>query len=1369
MKRIITLLGAILCTTSIAMAAIQTGVCGDNVTWSLDTDSGVLTISGTGDMSTLIRREGMSTVHSNFPAWKDYCEIIKTVIISEGVTSIRENAFFNCSNLISVSIPDGITSISNSAFENCNNLQYVEFASVERIFEIDYGNVSANPIYYAHHILVNGEEITELTIPNTVTSIGKYAFKGLSNLTVVHIPNSVTSIGEEAFSGCSSLTSVTIPNSVTSIGMDAFSGCSSLTSVTIPNSVTSIGKYAFYGCSSLTSITVPESVTSIGFSAFGRCGSLESITLPFVGDKPQTETDTDQRPFGYIFGYTDYTSDYYIPKSLKTVVITGSNYIPNGAFSGCSGLTSVTIPNSVTSIGTDAFSGCSGLTSVTIPNSVTSIGNSAFDRCTGLTAVIIPNSVTSTGEYAFCGCSGLTSITIPNSVTSIGNSVFNGCTGLTSVTIPNSVTSIGNSAFNGCTGLTSVTIPNSVTSIGEYAFNGCTGLTTVTIPNSVTSIGDRAFQGCSGLTSVTIPNSVTSIGNSTFYGVLNINYTGSASGSPWRAKFANKIVDGDFVYDDTEKTQLVGYFGSSTDVAIPESVTSIGMDAFQGCSGLTSVTIPISVTSIGMDAFYGCSGLTSVTIPNSVTSIGGWAFYGCSGLTSVTIPNSVTSIGGWAFYGCRGLISITIPNSVTSIGEQAFSRVLNINYTGSASGSPWGAKFANKIVDGDFVYNDTEKTQLAGYIGTNIKVTIPENVVSIDSRSFRYCDSLTSVSIPKSVTEIAEKAFYGCLKLDTVTISKRQLKTINKDAFIVIDGTCGDDARWKYDALTKTITIDGTGFLKHYGYDFDTQTDIKTPWADFADKIESVVVEEGINGLGSCAFNNCANIKSISLSATCTDYGGSAFDNCPKLQKVAVKGKYVMRVNDHCFSNYENCTLYVPVDKVDYYKNEIVFKDFSKIIGAYMVTIDNVANGTVSVDSTAILPGGSFTITPIPNNGYAIGSVLVNDTPVEKNDTAYLVENVNENLTVSVSFLLIKSGKCGENVTWRYDSETQTLTISGTGDMYDYQESKTPWYVLKDKTKISNIVIENGVTGIGNNAFNNVKASTIDLAETVNKLGSNCITYNYATVYIHGTKIENIDGAFSDSFKRDGAIKVPIANSEQIADSKVFKGLNVKCFCTITIADGIENGSISAVEVCTAGEKITVTVEPNTGFEIESVNANTKPIEPSNKRYSLVVDSNIVLSATFKAIDYQISTDSYYGIIKVSKIAHYGDTVSFAVEPDEGYIVSYTNVEDEKYNNVDMINDSMFVMPAKDVTIYAYFEEDDHTPVTESAANAITIYAHGNTIVVENATEEIFVYNAMGALVGSDAIQRVRAEIRVNGAGIYIVKVGTVAKRVVIQ
>jgi len=196
------------------------------------------------------------------------------------------------------------------------------------------------------------------------------------------------------------------------------------------------------------------------------------------------------------------TGSLTIPSTLGGKPVTS---IGDGAFEGCRGLTSVTIPSSVTSIGRWAFSGCSGLTSVTIPDGVTSIGGDAFRGCSGLTSVTIPNSVTSIGEEAFYECSGLTSVTIPDSVTSIGDSAFRGCSGLTSVTIPDGVTSIGYEAFSDCSGLTSVTIPDSVTSIGEGAFAHCSGLTSMAVPNSVTSIGDWAFSGCSGLTSVTMP------------------------------------------------------------------------------------------------------------------------------------------------------------------------------------------------------------------------------------------------------------------------------------------------------------------------------------------------------------------------------------------------------------------------------------------------------------------------------------------------------------------------------------------------------------------------------------------------------------------------------------------------------------------------------------------------------------------------------------------------------------------------------------------------------------------------------------------------------------------------------------------------
>ena len=268
-----------------------------------------------------------------------------------------------------------------------------------------------------------------------------------------------------------------------------------------------------------------------------------------------------------------YSGDIIIPEKVKGN--DGVEYIVASlvasCFEGCSGLTSITIPSSVTSLGDHCFDGCRGLTSITIPSSVTSLGNYCFEGCSGLTSITIPSSVTSLGGYCFDDCSGLTSITIPSSVTSLGNYCFEGCRGLTSITIPSSVTSLSYGCFWDCSGLTSITIPSSVTSLGGYCFSGCSGLTSITIPSSVTSLGAYCFSHCRGLTSITIPSSVTSLGES----------------------------------------------------------------CFKDCSGLTSITIPSSVTSLGQSCFSDCRGLISITIPSSVTSLGDYCFLGCLKLETV--------------------------------------------------------------------------------------------------------------------------------------------------------------------------------------------------------------------------------------------------------------------------------------------------------------------------------------------------------------------------------------------------------------------------------------------------------------------------------------------------------------------------------------------------------------------------------------------------------------------------------------------------------------------------------------------------------------------------------------------------------------
>ena len=368
--------------------------------------------------------------------------------------------------------------------------------------------------------------------------------------------------------------------------------------------------------------------------------------------------------------YDSFTNEYSgtvtIPESVayneKTYSVTS---IGSWAFSGCTNLTSITIPSSVTSIGDYAFFGCYNLTSITIPNSVTSIGSWAFYGTAWYNNQ--PDGVVYAGKV-LCKYKGTmpenTSIEVKGGTVSISPEAFHQCDGLTSITIPNSVTSIGAGAFYNCTGLTSITIPNSVTSIGGAAFSYCSGLTSITIPNSVTSIGDEAFYNCSGLTSITIPNSVTSIGWAAFYNCTNL-----------------------------------------TSITIPNSVTSIGDATFSYCSRLTSITIPNSVTSIGNTAFYYCTRLTSITIPNSVTSIGNKAFSGCTNLTSITIPNSVTSIGDDAFGFCTALAEF-----ISHIPADKLFPVSGSAFYGLPSNSvltvPAGAKATYEATDGWKCFNN---------------------------------------------------------------------------------------------------------------------------------------------------------------------------------------------------------------------------------------------------------------------------------------------------------------------------------------------------------------------------------------------------------------------------------------------------------------------------------------------------------------------------------------------------------------------------------------------------------------------------------------------------------------------------------------
>ena len=430
-------------------AQTRSGVCGangDNLTWTLDAETGVLTIEGSGRMK---------NYSYNSPAPWD-ADTVKRVVLPGGLTSVGDMAFLFCSSLTEIPIPESVTYIGREAFRSCGALVRLELPAGLT----DIGQAAFSGCF----------RLKELTIPEGVTRIGAETFRGCGALEHVTLPDGVMSIGQEAFCQCGSLTELTVPISLTYVGYSAFYECNALTKVCISDLTAwlsvSFGNYysnplvyaqsLYLNGAPVTELVIPDDVTHIGAFAFACCGSLTKLTIP-----------------------------------------AGVTEIGDYAFDACAGLTELTLPNGVTEISSSAFRNCSGLTSVTLPDSVTRIGDDAFSGCAAYREdeANWSDGILYAGNWAIAAKPGLKTAEIKDETVGIAGNAFCSATELTDVTIPESVTCIGELAFSGCVGLTSVTLPESVTYIGRSAFFGCEALHDFTLPQKLEFVGAQAFGG----------------------------------------------------------------------------------------------------------------------------------------------------------------------------------------------------------------------------------------------------------------------------------------------------------------------------------------------------------------------------------------------------------------------------------------------------------------------------------------------------------------------------------------------------------------------------------------------------------------------------------------------------------------------------------------------------------------------------------------------------------------------------------------------------------------------------------------------------------------------------------------------------------
>ena len=1074
---------------------------------------------------------------------------LTAVTLPEGLVEIGASAFLGCQNLESVVLPESLTTFGRDAFNDCRLLKAIKIPS----------GITTIP----DRCFYGCSSLESVTISEGVTAIGDDAFQSC-NLNALTLPESLEKIGEYAFTGNKSLKSVNIPAKVKTIGARAFSDCG-LTESVIPEGVQTIGSHAFFN-NSLKNLTLPSTITSIGESAFRYNNNLQSITCnaatpPTLGDDAFYGCNNIQEvkvplasiaAYRKVYGWKDFTNYYggdvvnngityridengatitaaeatlteaNIPSSVE---FEGNQYpvikINDRVFSGNTNLTTVTLPEGLTTLGSDAFNSCkslravkvssgveaipsncfyecSSLESVSLPEGLVEIGASAFYECQNLESVALPESLTTLGDYAFISCKLLKTIKIPSGVTAIPRSCFFGCSSLESVTIPEGVMTIGSFAFKSCN-LKALTLPESLEKIGDCAFYDNRSLKSVNIPAKVKTIGKQAFYDC-GLTELVIPEGVQTIDNYAFFNnsLQNLTLPSTITSIGESAFRYNNNLQSITCNTATPPTLGDNAFGIYIKPVIKVPLASIA--AYKQANGWKDFTnyyggevvadgITYRIDENGAMVAVAEAALTEANIPSvvefegnqyPVIKINDKVFSGNTNLTSVTLPEGLVEIGNYAFSGCKNLESVTLPESLTTLGDRAF--------------------YACKLL----------KT-----------IKIPSGVTAIPGSCFDGCSSLESVTIPEGVTDIGDSAF-SCCNLNALTLPE-SLEKIGSWAFY-------------HNRSVKSINIPAK---------------VKTieEWAFTYCGLTELVIPEGVTTIGQRAFFN-NSLQNLTLPSTITSIGESAFYDNNRFLSIICNAATPPTLGADVFGRSITTCIKVPMASIAAYRQAEGWKNFINYYGGEMIS-DGITYWFNEKEAMVAVAEAALTEANIPSavefEGNRCQVIKINDK----------VFSGNTNLTtVSLPENLVEIGAFAFNECKNLASVAlpESLTTLGDRAFYACKSLKTikipsgitiiPDSCFYECSSLESVTIPEGVTAVGGDALRFCNFNALTLPESLEKIGSHAFDGNKSLKSVNiPAKVKTIE---ERAFSFCGLTELVIPEGVLVIDQDAFLGNSLK-------------------------------------------------------------------------------------------------------------------------------------------------------------------------------------------------------------------------------